>query len=119
MDFAQGTGSFASPVEVDETCFGGKEKKKPASWKLKTGRGPTGTTAVVGVEDHETKEVMAKVLKPTDKDTLQGFAEDTVAEGAKAHNDDKAYKDLKFDHDRGEHSLSEYVKSDLHTNGIE
>ena len=38
-------GLFAVPVEVDETCMGGKEKSKHADKKLKAGRGTVGKTA--------------------------------------------------------------------------
>ena len=45
---------FAGPVEVDETYFGGLERNKHESKKLKAGRGPVGKVAVVGAKDRAT-----------------------------------------------------------------
>ena len=47
-------------VEVDETCFGGKERNKRVKSKL--GRGPVGKTAVVGAKNRHTKRVSARVV---------------------------------------------------------
>ena len=114
-------GPFEGPVEVDETYMGGKRKNMPKSKREQmTGRGAVGKTAVVGAKDRATKQVAAKVVTSTDKDTLQGFVEDHAGEGATVYTDDaSAYETLKFEHDSVKHSLEEYVKGDVHTNGIE
>ena len=76
--------------------------------------------AVVGAKDRETKQVAAKVVTSTDKDTLQGFVKDHAAADATVYTDHaSAYETLPFDHDSVRHSLKEYVKGDVHTNGIE
>lgn len=119
---ATGSGAlFTGPVEVDETYFGGKRKNMPKSKRKElTGRGPIGKTAVVGAKDRATNQVAAQVVQSTDKDTLQGFVQDHAAEGATVYTDEaKAYKTLPFDHAAVRHSLQEYVKGDIHTNGIE
>ena len=112
---------FSGPVEVDETYFGGKRHNMSKSKRKKLeGRGPTGKTAVVGAKDRATKQVAAKVVTSTDKDTLQEFVKDHAAPGATVYTDDAtAYESLPFNHATVKHSLSEYVKGDIHTNGIE
>ena len=117
---SQGGTLFSGPVEVDETYFGGKESNKHESAKLKAGRGAVGKTAVVGAKDRTTKQVSAKVVASTDTATLHEFVADNADPKAKVYTDDaKAYKSLAFDHDSVKHSLGEYVKGDVHTNGIE
>ena len=79
-----------------------------------------GKIAVVGIKDRPTNQVAAKVVESTDKGTLQGFIEDHAAPNATVYSDDaSAYESLPFDHETVKHSLSEYVKGDVHTNGIE
>ena len=55
-----------------------------------------------------------------DKDTLQGFVSEHAEPGATVYSDDAvAYESLPFNHATVKHSLSEYVRGDVHTNGIE
>ena len=114
---------FSGPVEVDETYMGGKRRNMSNATRkalADTGRGAVGKTAVVGAKDRATKQVAAKVVRSTDKETLQGFVKDHAAPGATVYTDDaSAYDSLPFNHDSVKHSLSEYVKGDVHTNGIE
>ena len=79
---------FRGPVEADETFVGGKEGNKHARKKLKAGRGTVGKTAVAGVKDRATGEVVARVVDNTDKTTLQGFVNDHAAEGATLYTDE-------------------------------
>lgn len=114
-------GPFSGPVEVDESYFGGKRRNMSNSKReLLEGRGSVGKTAVVGAKDRESNQVAAKVVQSTDKDTLQGFVKDHAADGATVYTDDaKAYDSLPFDHETVKHSVSEYVRGQAHTNGIE
>ena len=114
---------FSGPVEVDETYFGGKRKNMSNAKRkalVGSGRGAVGKTAVVGVRDRATKQVAAKVVERTDATTLQGFVGNHAANDATVYSDDSsAYDSLPFDHETVKHSLSEYVRGDVHTNGIE
>ena len=113
------TAKMAGPVETDETYIGGLEKNKHNSKKLKAGRGPVGKTAVVGMKDRETNTVKATVVKRTDAATLQGFVNENREEGATVYTDEhRSYEGLD-NHESVKHSVSEYVKDQAHTNGIE
>ena len=117
---AQEGGIFSGPVEVDETYMGGRRKNMSNARRADlegTGRGAVGKTVVVGAKDRATKQVAARVVHDTTKPTLQGFV---AAPDAAVYTDDAAaYQGLPFNHDTVKHSLSEYVKGDVHTNGIE
>ncbi|MCY4050349.1 MAG: IS1595 family transposase [Gammaproteobacteria bacterium] len=119
--FENETGQFTGPVEVDETYIGGKRSNMSNNKrKEQTGRGAVGKTAIVGMKDRETNEVKAKVIDNPDKDTLQGFVADNADQDAKVYTDGAtAYDGLPFDHEAVNHSVSEYVKDQAHTNGIE
>ncbi len=116
---------FAGPVEVDETYFGGKRKnmsnaKRRELAEMGLGRGPVGKVAVSGVKDRDSNRVAAQVVESTDAETLQDFVRTHAAPGATVYSDEaSAYESLPFDHETVKHSLSEYVKGDVHTNGIE
>ena len=114
---------FQGPVEADETYFGGKRKNMSNSQRKElenTGRGPVGKTAVAGIKDRESNQVVAKVVERTDAATLQGFIVEHTDAFATVYTDDsKSYASLPFDHDSVKHSISEYVKGQAHTNGIE
>ena len=112
---------FEGPVEVDETYMGGKRRNMHSSQRKElTGRGPAGKVAVVGAKDRATNKVAARVVTSTDSETLQGFVKDHAAGDATIYTDDaSAYDSLPFNHAAVKHSLSEYVKGDVHTNGIE
>ena len=111
---------FAGPLEVDETYLGGKERNKHESNKLKAGRGTVGKSTIIGAKDRKTNKVKAKVIKGTDAKTLQGFVVAAALTGATVYTDDHAgYHGLPFEHEAVKHSISEYVRNQAHTNGIE
>ena len=113
------TGRRAGPTEADETYIGGREKNKHTSKKCKVGRGPVGKTAAVGIKDRETNTVKATVVERRDAPTLQGFVNENRAEGATVYTDEhRSYEGLEH-HASVRHSVSEYVKDQAHTNGIE
>ena len=54
----------------------------------------------------------------TRRDTI--FVGDHAAEGATVYTDDhQSYGGLSFEHEAVKHSVSEYVRDQVHTNGIE
>ena len=61
------------------------------------------------------------MVDDTDKETLQGFIRDTVEKGATVYTDEAAaYSGMDdYDHQSVNHSASEYVRGNAHTNGIE
>ena len=86
-----------------------------------TGRGPVGKTAVIGAKDRATKHVAAQGGHGhRQQPRCKGSWASTYEPGAKVYTDDAgAYHSLPFDHATVKHSLSEYVRGDVHTNGIE
>ena len=71
-------------------------------------------------KDRDTNQVRAEVVTETDADTLQDFVEENTQEDAKVNTDDAAaYKGVERDHEAVRHSVSQYVRGQAHTNGIE
>lgn len=125
--FADVRMAFEGPVEVDESYFGGKRANMSTARRKElegTGRGPVGKTAVVGMKDRATKQVVAKVIDRTDGETLRGFVDDHAAPDAPLYTDDAtAYRGTGREHETVKHSAAEYVRylegATVHTNGIE
>ena len=121
-------GFFASPsymlgpVEVDETYMGGRWKNLSKAKRAKlSGRGTVGKVAVVGAKDRASKAVAAKVVSDTTAETLMEFIRNTALPGTQVYTDDAlAYSTMQgFEHGSVKHSAKEYVRGDVHTNGIE
>jgi transposase-like protein len=106
-------------VEADEAYFGGKEKNKPTSKKLKLGRGPVGKTPVLGMRERG-GNVVGVVVKDTTKKTIQGELNKRIDKDATLYTDEyKSYQGNKFKHKTVNHSAKQYVDGKAHTNSIE
>ncbi len=97
---------FGGESEVDESYFGGKEKNKHESKKLKAGRGTVGKTTVVGMKNRDTNRVQAEVVESTNKETLQSFVtEDTSLDSVVYTDEALAYRGLPREHQAVSHSM--------------
>ncbi|MDE0223616.1 MAG: IS1595 family transposase [Gammaproteobacteria bacterium] len=116
-------GGFQGPVEVDEAYFGGKRENMSNAQRkalAETGRGPVGKTAVAGVKDRASNQVRAKVVRSANAENVQGFIADHTDADATVYTDEsRIYMSLPFEHESVKHSVLEFVRGEIHTNGVE
>ncbi|MGA7258502.1 MAG: IS1595 family transposase [Terracidiphilus sp.] len=117
-------GGGDGPVEVDETYIGGKQPNMHLAKRRRiqnTGL-PNSKAVVMGMLDRNTREVRAKVIPFARRDVLQQEILDQVVPGSKVYTDGAgAYATLaekEFVHETVNH-LNEYVRGEVHTQGIE
>jgi transposase-like protein len=133
-------GSGGGPVEIDEAFIGGEPKNKhlsvrkpkaqdsrfvqreinPAPKQKNTRR--TDKTVVFGVLDRETRQVRAQVIPNIKREVLMDAILKEIEQGSTIYSDGLLeYRQLKangFVHEFVNH-IDEYVRGDVHTNGIE
>jgi transposase-like protein len=112
---------FIGPIEADEAFIGGKVKSMSAKRRKKfKGRGPfANKIAVAGVKDRHTRQVRIRVIGTVTGEALREFVERHRNERTKLYTDEAgAYEDLK-NHEAVKHSVREYVRDQIHTNGVE
>ena len=118
--FLEGKAMMAGPVEVDGTYMGGLEKNKHKDKKIKGASASVGKSIVLGAKDRDTKRVDAQVIEYRGKAIMQGFINDRVDPAATVYTDEAPqYKTIPFDHGTVHHRSKEYVRGEVHTNGIE
>ena len=118
---------FMGPVEVDETYIGAQRKNQRLHirkrYPPKRGHG-TQKLPIIGAHDRATGTVRVEVMaKKLDKGIVLNFVERSAVPGTKVYTDGfPYYRDLTglgFQHEWVDHNLEEYVRGDVHTNGIE
>ena len=119
--FESGGSIFTGPVEVDETYMGGKRANMSKSKRQQlSGRGAVGKTAIVGAKDRAANQVRAAVVQRTDKPTVHGFVAKHTDPNATVYTDEAlVYETLPYRRQAVNHSVMEYVRGEIHTNGIE
>jgi len=130
---AMQTGSFikmTGTTEGDESFFGGalKNMHEPKRKAVKASTGPygSGKAIVMGLlertSDRRASRVRALMVKDTTKRNLQKFIRETVEPGSEIMTDSwRSYQGLERDylHAKVNHRVQEYVRGNVHTNGIE
>jgi transposase-like protein len=135
--FSKMGGPEGGPVEVDEVYIGGAPKNKHRSkrpntvvqrmrecgvdTKWATGRASE-KVPVFGMLDRQTREVRAQVLPMIRRDVLMNAILENAEKRSRIYSDGlNEYKSLPahdFVHETVDH-MKEYVRGDVHTNGIE
>lgn len=112
-----------SPIETDESYFGGKYHNMHSSKRPPYTGGTIGKTAVVAVKSRATKKVKARVTKPVSSISLQNLIEGTAEKGSTVYTDQhRGYiglKDKAYKHTSVNHGAGQYIKGQAHTNGVE
>src|SRR6266404_8249219 len=118
---AGGFEKLSGEVEVDETFIGGKARNMHLKKRAQriTGTGGKDKTAVMGILERGGK-VRTKVVDNTKKKTLQSEIREHVLAGSALFTDAlKSYDGLtEFQHEVVDHAV-EYVRGEVHTNGME
>jgi len=118
---------FAGPVEVDETYIGAQRKNQRLHirklYPPKRGHG-TRKLPIIGAHDRATGTVRVEVMaRKLDKGIVLDFVSRAAVPGSRIYTDGFAYyRDLArlgFAHEWVDHNAEEYVRGDVHTNGIE
>jgi transposase-like protein len=113
-------GPMDGTIEADETYIGGKEDNKHASKKQHAGRGTVGKLTVMGARERAGR-ITAALVEGTSKAVIHGFIAENVNLGSTVYSDYHAsYRGMDgYRHESVNHSAGEYVRGDVHTNGVE
>ncbi|MXZ13647.1 MAG: IS1595 family transposase [Candidatus Dadabacteria bacterium] len=88
-----------------------------------SGAGAGDKTSVAAIKERAGKKVKAKVAEAVSSITLGRMAQETVPEGATVYTDQnygyKGFAKKNCRHEAANHSAGEYIKGEVHTQGIE
>ena len=112
---------FFGPIEADEAFIGGKVSKMSAKRRKKfKGLGPfANKIAVAGVKDRHTKQVRVRVVGTVTGEALREFVQRHRDERTLLYTDESAAYENLENHAAVKHRVKEYVRGQIHTNGIE
>ena len=113
---------FDTPVEIDQTFFGGKQKNIHASKRVYKGTGPVGKQMLAGILERSTGRVIAKVISANRHRGIMKHVRDNVESPTRIYSDEfGGHLELQIDYKVKpvKHSSYAFVKQQAHTNGIE
>jgi len=117
-------GGFGGPVEVDEAFIGPDTTRMHRKRRLRSIElnGHQGKAIVMGMLDRELRQVRAQVIPNVKRATVQAAILNEIGHGSTVYTDNSlVYDHLNksgFVHETVNH-LTEYVRGQVHTNGIE
>jgi transposase-like protein len=115
-------GGDGGPIEVDEAFIGPLPRKMHASRRLKAKKGMHDypKAVVMGMLDRDARKVRAKVVPDVRRETLQNEILNQIAGGSTVYTDGcQAYDLLAAKQYIHENHANEYVRGQVHTQGIE
>lgn len=112
---------LSGTIEIDETYVGGKEKNKHANKKV-AGRGTVGKSAVIGMRERGGR-TKAMPIEVADVNTVYNTVTKNVETKSFLNTDEASgYERLDglfYSRQSVNHGNKEYVRGNVHTNGIE
>ena len=111
---------LAGTLEVDETYLGGRFRNMSYRDKEQRRLQPNlRKTVVIGTRHRETGQVTAKVVDSPDRESVFGLLAEYIQGGTLIYSDHAPVYGTLPNHDSVNHSAWEFVREEVHTNGIE